>query len=250
MKNLDLLGMKYTRWFCCLVALLLATAQLPLLAQAPYVATSGIALPAVPSSSESDQSGNPVLTIKKRVDEVNVLFIATDRHGKFVRNLNQRDFTILDDHKPPQAIVNFRRETDLPLEVGLLVDTSGSVHSRFDFEQEAAVSFLQHTLRARFDKAFILGFNSHTQLAQDFTDSMPLLSASVRKLHSGGGTALYDAIYRASKEKFLKDHPDHAVRKAIVIVSDGEDNQSEVSRAQAIEMAQRAEVIVYAISTD
>src|SRR5256712_7305557 len=157
MKNLDLLGMKYTRWFCCLVALLLATAQLPLLAQAAYVGTSGIALPAVPSSSESGQSGNPVLTIKKRVDEVNVLFIATDRHGKFVRNLNQRDFTILDDHKPPQAIVNFRRETDLPIQLGLLVDTSGSVRSRFDFEQEAAVSFLQHTLRSGFDTAFVIG---------------------------------------------------------------------------------------------
>ncbi len=242
--------MKYTRWFCCLVALLLATAQLPLLAQAPYVATSGIALPAVPSSSESDQSGNPVLTIKKRVDEVNVLFIATDRHGKFVRNLNQRDFTILDDHKPPQAIVNFRRETDLPLEVGLLVDTSGSVRSRFDFEQEAAVSFLQHTLRPGFDKAFVMGFSAHSQVAQDFTDNVMLLATGVHSLRNGGGTALYDAIYRACRDKLSKERADHPVRRAVIIISDGEDNQSEVSRAQAIEMAQRAEVIVYAISTD
>jgi Ca-activated chloride channel family protein len=250
MKILDLLGMKYTRWFCCLVALLLATAQLPLLAQAPYVATSGIALPAVPSSSESDQSGNPVLTIKKRVDEVNVLFIATDRHGKFVRNLNQRDFTILDDHKPPQAIVNFRRETDLPLEVGLLVDTSGSVRSRFDFEQEAAVSFLEHTLRPGFDKAFVMGFSAHAQVAQDFTDNVMLLATGVHSLRNGGGTALYDAIYRACRDKLSKERTDHPVRRAVIIISDGEDNQSEVSRAQAIEMAQRAEVIVYAISTD
>src|SRR3989454_9176829 len=180
MKNLDLLGMKYTRWFCCLVALLLAAAQLPLLAQAPYVAKSGTALPAVPSSSESHQSGNPVLTSKKRVDEVNVLFIATDRHGKFVRNLNQRDFTILDDHKPPQSIVNFRRETDLPLELGLLVDTSGSVRGRFDFEQEAATSFLEHTLRAHFDRAFVMGFNGRGQITQDFTDSVTLLRTVVQ----------------------------------------------------------------------
>ena len=242
--------MKYTRWFCCLVALLLAAAQLPLLAQAPYVAKSGTALPAVPSSSESDQSGNPVLTIKKRVDEVNVLFIATDRHGKFVRNLNQRDFTILDDHKPPQAIVNFRRETDLPLEVGLLVDTSGSVRSRFDFEQEAAVSFLQHTLRPGFDKAFVMGFSAHAQVAQDFTDNVMLLATGVHSLRNGGGTALYDAIYRACRDKLSKERTDHPVRRAVIIISDGEDNQSEVSRAQAIEMAQRAEVIVYAISTD
>src|ERR1700751_4364328 len=108
---------------------------------------------------------------------------------------------------------------------------------------------MQHTLRAGFDKAFVLGFNSHQQMAQGFTDNVSLLSAGVHRLHDGGGTALYDAVYRACKEKFLKDRPDRPVRKAIIIVSDGEDNQSEFSKAQAIEMAQRAEVILSAIST-
>jgi VWFA-related protein len=136
------------------------------------------------------------------------------------------------------------------LHLGLLIDVSGSVGSRFDFEQEAATAFLQKAIRAGFDKAFVEGFNTHTQLAQDFTDNVQLLAASVHKLHDGGGTALYDAVYRACKEKFVKDRSDHPVRKAIIIVSDGEDNQSEVSKAQAIEMAQRAEVIIYAISTD
>src|SRR6202045_3168173 len=145
---------------------------------------------------DDDAADQPILTIKKRVDEVNVLFIATDRHGKFVRNLNQNDFSILDDHKPPQAIINFRRETDLPLELGLLVDTSGSVNSRFDFEQEAAVSFLQHTLRANFDKAFVMGFSTHSQITQEFTDNVRLLETGVRSLRNGGGTAMYDAIYR------------------------------------------------------
>jgi len=191
-----------------------------------------------------------VVTLHARVNEVNVLFIATDKHGKFVRDLNQGDFNILDDHKPPQAILNFRRETDLPLHLGLLIDVSGSVDSRFDFEQEAATSFMQRTVRAGFDKAFVVGFNSHSQMAQDFTDDYARLYWAVHRLHSGGGTALYDAIYHACKEKFLKDHPDHPVRKAIIVVSDGEDNQSEMTKAQAIEMAQRAEVIIYAISTD
>ena len=202
------------------------------------------------AASNTDDPQGAILTIRKRVDEVNVLFIATDKRGKFVRDLNQNDFTILDDHKPPQAIVNFRRETDLPLDLGLLIDVSGSVNSRFQFEQEAATGFLQRTIRPRFDKAFVVGFNSHSQLAQDFTDNYSRLYWAVHRLHSGGGTALYDAIYRACKEKFLKDRPDHPVRKAIIIVSDGEDNQSEVSRGQAIEMAQRAEVSIYAISTD
>jgi VWFA-related protein len=107
-----------------------------------------------------------------------------------------------------------------------------------------------HSVRAGFDKAFVVGFNTQSQMTQDFTDNVQLLAAGVHKLHDSGGTALYDAVYRTCKEKFLKDRPDHPARKAIVLVSDGEDNQSEYSRAQAIEMAQRAEVIIYAISTD
>ncbi len=246
--------MKYTNCTLRLAALLLATflSVAPSRAQsyapgAPrlndYNAASGTA-------KNSDDPQGTMITLHARVNEVNVLFIATDKHGKFVRDLNQADFSILDDHKPPQAILNFRRETDLPLHLGLLVDVSGSVDGRFDFEQNAATSFLEHTVRTGFDKAFVVGFNSHSQMAQDYTDDVKLLSVGVHKLHDGGGTALYDAVYHACKEKFLKDRPDHPVRKAIVIVSDGEDNQSEMSRAQAIEMAQRSEVIIYAISTD
>jgi len=245
--------MKYTNSVLRLFTLFLTTlaGTTLLLAQSVYVSD----VPTVNTASASapytnDEPQNSVITLHARVNEVNVLFIATDKHGKFVRDLNQSDFTILDDHKPPQAILNFRRETDLPLHLGLLIDVSGSVDSRFDFEQSAATSFLEHTIRAGFDKAFVLGFNSHTQLAQDFTDNAALLAKGIHGLHDGGGTALYDAVYRACKDKLLKDHPERPVRKAIIVVSDGEDNQSEMTRAQAIEMAQRAEVIIYAISTD
>jgi Ca-activated chloride channel homolog len=251
-KILELPGMKYTNCILRGLALLLAAAVCaPAQSKAQAYASGAPSATSYEASttSNSDDQGT-ILTIRRRVDEVNVLFIATDKRGKFVRDLNQNDFTILDDHKPPQAIVNFRRETDLPLDLGLLIDVSGSVNSRFQFEQDAATGFLQRTIRPGFDKAFVIGFNSHSQLVQDFTDSYSRLYWAVHKLHNGGGTALYDAIYRACKEKFLKDRPDHPVRKAIVIVSDGEDNQSEVTRAQAIEMAQRAEVIIYAISTD
>jgi VWFA-related protein len=254
-KKLDFSGMKYTNWTLRLLTLMLAT-FLPVAqsrAQSGYVsgAPSLSAYNAGTAAAENDDDPqSAMITLHARVNEVNVLFIATDKHGKFVRDLNQTDFNILDDHKPPQAILNFRRETDLPLHMGLLVDVSGSVDGRFDFEQNAATSFLQHTLRVGFDKAFVVGFNSHSQMAQDFTDNVQLLSVGVHKLHDGGGTALYDAVYHACKDKFLKDRPDHPLRKAIVIVSDGEDNQSEISKAQAIEMAQRSEVIIYAISTD
>jgi Ca-activated chloride channel family protein len=222
----------------------------------PYVApaiaatSSYAASVAAATPDGANAADEPILTIKKRVDEVNVLFIATDRHGKFVRNLNQSDFSILDDHKPVQSIVNFRRETDLPIELGLLVDVSASVRSRFDFEKQAATGFLQHILRAGYDRAFVVGFNKDSKITQDYTDDTRLLAAGVHVLNDGGGTALYDAIYKACKEKLLQNRSDHPVRKAIVILSDGEDNQSEVTRAQAIEMAQRSEVLIYAISTD
>ncbi len=249
--------MKYTSaifgafalWLATFAAVPCSFGQSALVSGAPRVDSYESSNTAPPTTNTSDDQ-NSLITIRTRVNEVNVLFIATDKHGKFVRNLSENDFSILDDHKPPQAILNFRRETDLPLHLGLLIDVSGSVDSRFDFEQTAATNFLQHTLRRGFDKAFLEGFNTHTEMAQDFTDNVQLLSASVHKLHDGGGTALYDAVYHACKDKFLKDRPDHPVRKAIIIVSDGEDNQSEATRAQAIEMAQRAEVIIYAISTD
>ena len=252
MKILDSLGMKYTHLIFGLLALLTAFAcTAPAFAQAQaYSQHRRHPQRVYRAVNADDTQAGALLTIHKRVDEVNVLFIATDKHGKFVRDLNQNDFSILDDHKPPQSNLNFRRETDLPLQLGLLVDMSGSVRGRFHFEQDAAIGFLQHTVRAKFDKAFVVGFNKQSQMAQDFTDNVQLLSDGVHRMQNGGGTALYDAIYKACKEKFLKDRPERPARKAIIVVSDGEDNQSDVSRAQAIEMAQRAEVIIYAISTD
>src|SRR5690242_7247572 len=172
-----MLGMKYIARIV-LFGLAVSLATLPVCAQSPlppaaYVASGSATLPA------ADDPQDAMLTIRKRVDEVNVLFIATDKHGKFVRNLNQADFSFLDDHKPVQSIVNFRHETDLPIQMGLLVDVSGSVHSRFQFEQDAATAFLQHIVRPGFDQAFVVGFNGHQQVTQDFTDNVSLLSTGV-----------------------------------------------------------------------
>jgi Ca-activated chloride channel homolog len=244
MQFLGGMGMKYTYWGICL-ALTLA-AVLTSYGQNSYVnSSSGLSVPA-----QGIDSTQPVVTIKTRVNEVNVLFIAMDKHGKFVRDLNQNDFSILDDHKPPQSIVRFSQETDLPLEIGLLIDTSGSVNSRFQFEQDAAVGFLEHTIRQHYDHAFVVGFNSHTNLMQDSTDNLGLLAAGIQRMRDGGGTALYDAIYYTCKDRLMRDDSDRPVRKALIMVSDGEDNQSEHTLNQAIWMAERAQVIIYTISTD
>lgn len=240
--------MKYTRTLFSFGLVVLATA-LSFGQSSPFLAASPIPIPSA-SLPGADSGDEPVLTIKKQVSEVNVLFIATDKHGKFVRNLNESDFSILDDHKPPQSILAFRRETDLPLNLALLVDTSGSVHSRFDFEQQAAIDFLKQTIRPGFDRAFVMGFSSRNQIMQDSTDNVSLLSVGVQRLRNGGGTALYDAIYRACKDRLGKVRSDKPERRAIIVISDGEDNQSDHTKAQALEMAQRAEVIIYAISTD
>jgi VWFA-related protein len=202
-----------------------------------------------PPAPEEDP-GPPLETIVKRVDEVNVVFTVTDKHKRFVKNLSQADFRVMDDGKPPQALVHFRRETDLPLRVALLVDASSSIRERFKFEQEASIEFFSQIIRPKFDKAMVVGFDSTSEVTQDFTDQAELLSKGVRMLRPGGGTALFDALYFVCRDKLAKSDPGMAVRRAVVILSDGDDNQSHASREEAIEMALRAEVVVYAISTN
>jgi VWFA-related protein len=201
-------------------------------------------------TSSENASEETAPTIFRTVNEVNVVFTVTDRHGRYVKDLKKNDFKVLDDTKPADEIRSFHNETDLPLEVGLLVDASNSVRDRFKFEQESAIEFLNQTIRPKYDKAFVLGFDATPEVTQDFTDNTELLSRGVRALRPGGGTALYDAIYYACRDKLLKAQQSGPVRRAIILLSDGDDNQSHVSREEAIDMAQRAEVIVYTISTN
>jgi len=199
-----------------------------------------------PAKPDSDES---VATIVHVVNEVRVVFTVTDRHGHYIKDLKRTDFRVVDDQKPTE-LRSFNSETDLPLQVGLLVDASNSVRDRFKFEQEAAIEFLNAIIRPRYDKAFVVGFDATPEVTQDFTDSTESLSAGVRMLRAGGGTAMYDALYFACRDKLLKSEQTGPVRRAIILLSDGEDNLSHVTREEAIEMAERADVIVYTISTN
>jgi Ca-activated chloride channel homolog len=206
-----------------------------------------------PTPGKADPDISPddsTTTITKTVNEVNVVFTVTDRHGHYVKNLARGDFAVLDDSKPAGQIRSFHSETDLPLQVGLMVDASNSVRDRFKFEQEAAIEFLNQTVRPRYDKAFVVGFDVTPEVTQDFTDNTEALSRGVRALRPGGGTAMYDAVYFACRDKLLKEPRVGPVRRAIILLSDGDDNMSHVTREEAIEMALRAEVIVYTISTN
>jgi len=202
--------------------------------------------PADPSAVTDDS----IATIVVSPNEVNVVFTVTDKHGKRVTDLKQGDFRVLDDNKPPEAIRAFHAEANLPLQVGLLIDASNSVRDRFKFEQESAIEFLNQTIRPRYDQAFVVGFDVTPEITQDFTDNAELLAHGVHELRPGGGTALYDALYYACRERLLKASKATPERRAIILLSDGEDNQSHVTREEAIDMAQRAEAIVYTISTN
>jgi len=229
---------------------------LPMAAQSPAPAapTPTPANPASQAASQppnsTDSADQPVTTIRVPTNEVNVVFTVTDKHGKRITDLKQADFQVADDNKPPAEIHSFRAETNLPLQVGLLIDASNSVRDRFKFEQESAIEFLNQTVHPHFDLAFVVGFDVTPEVTQDFTDSTEALAHGVRELRPGGGTALYDALYFACRDKLLKAPKNVAVRRAIILLSDGEDNQSHVTREEAIEMAQRAETIVYTISTN
>ena len=226
-------------------------------AQAPASSsTQTSAVPNAPPAAQQQpaQSGDPdekLTTIVKQVDEVNVVFTVTDKRGKFVKDLKQDDFSVVDDNKPAKAIRSFRSETNLPLRVGLLIDASNSIRDRFKFEQEAAIEFLNQIIRPKDDKAFVIGFDTTPEVTQGFTDNTEALSRGVRMLRPGGGTALYDAVYYACRDQIMvNDKGSTATRRAIILLSDGDDNQSRVSREEAVEMAQKAEVIIYTISTN
>jgi VWFA-related protein len=200
-----------------------------------------------PRSDVIDEGGT---TIRVPVNEVSVVFTVTDKHNHYVKDLTKNDFRVLDDERPVQEFRSFRRETDLPLQVGLLIDASNSIRDRFKFEQESAIEFLNQTIRRKYDQAFVIGFDVTPEVTQDFTDDTDLLAQGVRMLRPGGGTAMYDALYYACRDKLLKSQQANSVRRAIILVSDGDDNSSHVTREEAIEMALRANTIVYTISTN
>lgn len=202
------------------------------------------------NANDSAASNAEIPKIRVGTNEVNVVFTVTDKHGKRVTDLKQADFRIVDDSKPVTEIRSFHAETNLPLQVGLLIDASASVRDRFKFEQESAIEFLNQTVRKRYDQAFVVGFDVTPELTQDFTDDTEKLGHGVRELRPGGGTAMYDALYYACRDKLLKQPHGGPTRRAIILLSDGEDNQSHVTREEAIEMAQRADAIIYTISTN
>jgi VWFA-related protein len=227
-----------------LLAVLSSTAMLSMLA--PKLEAQTPTQPAAPATTPAEEA---VTTITLQVNEVPLIFAVTDKKGHFITGLKREDFGLLDDAKQPAAVLSFSQQTNLPLRVGIMLDTSSSIRTRFKFEQDAAVEFLMQTLK-RDDRAFVEGFDIKPDYAQPYTNNMDLLNQGIYRLRPGGGTALFDSLYSTCKDQMLTLQERNSVRKALILVSDGDDNYSRVLENEAIKECQRADTIVYTISTN
>jgi Ca-activated chloride channel homolog len=207
--------------------------------------------PAAPQQGEKPpQAPQGIISIVNLVD---VLFTVLNRRNKLVPDLQKEDFQIFDE-KYQQDIRYFSKQSDLPLRIGMLVDTSNSIRDRIKFEQDASINFLFSVLRRGRDEAFVMTFDDEPQVVQAFTGDTGLLRDQIMQTRAGGGTAIYDAIYDACHNELSHpprppgDQPD-IVRRVMILISDGDDNLSTHTRGEAIEMAQRTSVVIYTIST-
>ena len=206
--------------------------------------TATLPAPEPPKHSSSKYDG---YTFRSSADEVAVFFAATD-HGKSVTDLTLKNVGVRDNSNLPAAVTGFRNESQLPLRLGLVIDTSDSISTRFKFEQDAAANFLQKVVTGPDDLAFVIGFANSVLLVQDFTGNQKQISHAIGQLVPSGGTALWDAVAFAADKLVARAEAQPAAR-ILIVISDGEDNSSSATAKQAINRAQRGEVIIYTVNT-
>ncbi|MFN0106066.1 MAG: VWA domain-containing protein [Bryobacteraceae bacterium] len=211
------------------------------------VALTGAAVASAqqPSSNPEDDRNRIILDVAR----VNMLYTVSDKKGRFVTDLTRDDFQIIESKKE-QKILEFTAESDLPLRLGILVDSSNSIRDRFRFQQEAAIEFINQVVRPRQDRAVIVSYDTSAELVADLSGDTEVLAKAIRGLRPGGGTAMFDAVFYACRDKLMQDQPRHKFRRAMIVLGDGDDNASRYTRDQALEMAQKADVVIYAISTN
>jgi len=241
---------KLARW----TGVLLGSATIALAASAQSTPPQPQTPVPPPTATDQQNAQQPELpqqtqTLQLFSREVDLFFAVTDKHGDFVNGLQQQNFGLLDDGRPPERIIRFVQQTNLPLRVGIMIDTSSSIRQRFGYEQQAAIDFLLQVMHP-VDRAFVEGFDVQTDIEQDFTNRVDLLDSGISRLRPGGGTALYDSLYKTCRDQMLTLQQQNDVRKMIVLVSDGDDDYSRATEDDAIKMCQRAETIVYTISTN
>lgn len=204
---------------------------------------------ALPALAQQQQPADTSQTITLEVNRVNILFTVSDRKGRFVNNLMKDEFEVF-ENKRKQKVLEFVTESNIPLRIALVFDTSNSISGRFRFEMETASQFLSSVIRPEQDRALIYAFDTQPYLVQGLTGDVEALSKKLRDLRPGGGTALFDTIVLSCRDHLAKEQPSHKFRRALIIIGDGEDNSSHYTRDQALEIAQKSDVGIYAISTN
>lgn len=236
-------------WTLCLtraalVFLMAMTLRASVLAQ-DYLTSGAVPLTAL----AADAPDQAAFSILKQVDEVNLMFTVTDSKSHLLSDLSAADFHLLDNHQPPEKIRYFQRQSSLPLQVALLIDTSSSITRRFDFEKKAASVFLKKMIRPGLDQAFIVAFDDEVRLLNDFTDDVPAMQRSLNRLKPNGNTALYDAVVFAADK--LRTYPEPSVtRRVIIVITDGEDTKHHAILYDAEQAAIRADSVLFALSTN
>jgi Ca-activated chloride channel family protein len=224
-----------------------AEAACPACATSDFPSSSSVTAAAPASQPKSSSSRYDAYILRSSADEVAVFFAATD-HGKSVTDLTLKDVGVRDNSNLPASVTGFRNESELPLRLGLVIDTSDSVASRFKFEQEAAANFMQKVVTGPDDLAFVVGFSNSVLLVQDFTGDQKLISHAVGQLVPAGGTAFWDAVAFAA-DKLAVRQESQPVARILIVISDGEDNSSSSTAKQTINRAQRGEVTIYTVNT-
>jgi VWFA-related protein len=221
--------------------------------------TAGIArtqeFPAPPQQGAEQQNPPPIKApppLTTTTGLVHLVVTVTDKHHQFITDLDKSDFKVIEQGQP-QEIKFFGRETDLPLRIALLLDTSNSIRPRLEFEKDAAVDFLNKVIRRNKDLAFLMTFDNEPEIIQDFSGDLDTLMTSIRAQRAGGGTALNDAIYMAAQKLArppLPKGPETEVRRVVVVISDGQDNLSDRALTDAIDASIKSEAAVFSVSTN
>jgi Ca-activated chloride channel homolog len=207
-------------------------------------------MPALESSLSATAIATPTITITKQVNEVNLIFTVTDKKGRFINNIPVEDLQVLDNHLAPERLNYFQQQSELPLRVALLIDTSDSISSRFKFEKQAAAEFLKKVLRPDRDQAMVASFDSQVHIAHDLTGDVSALAGAINSLKAGGDTKLYDAIVQVADKLRASSAASTPTRRGIILITDGMDTKSRALLFDAQQALTRAEAVVFALSTN
>lgn len=230
-----------TSRFCALLLIVLSCVRAG--AQQPNPGLQASLLARAPASDE------PAYTFTKRVDEVNLVFTVTDKKGRLVRDLTADDLELLDNQQAPASLRFFQKQSDLPLRIALLIDASSSIENRLRFEKRGARMFLKELLRPEIDQAFVASFDERVHVLQDFSNDPELLAKSLNRVKAAGQTVLFDGLLLAA-HKLSETGNGNVTRRVIVVITDGEDNESHVLLNEAERAVIAADASLYALSSN